>query len=120
MTLGGTDPAGLTTRCAQLFAHNLPPDVEIVAVLGLGVDSADLPSRVIVKRNVPNMAAEMMQADLLVTSAGRTVYEAAAVGTPVVVLAQNAREATTRTSAMTQAWCFSASGHWSTTPKCSR
>ena len=50
MTFGGTDPAGLTTRCAQLFAHNLPPDVEIVAVLGLGVDSADLPSRVIVKR----------------------------------------------------------------------
>jgi spore coat polysaccharide biosynthesis predicted glycosyltransferase SpsG len=36
----------------------------------------------------------MMEADLVITSAGRTVYEAAATGTPVVVLAQNAREAT--------------------------
>jgi spore coat polysaccharide biosynthesis predicted glycosyltransferase SpsG len=30
----------------------------------------------------------------VLTSAGRTVYEAAATGTPVVVVAQNAREAT--------------------------
>ena len=40
------------------------------------------------------MADEMMEADLAITSAGRTVYEAAATGTPVVVLAANAREAT--------------------------
>jgi spore coat polysaccharide biosynthesis predicted glycosyltransferase SpsG len=42
------------------------------------------------------MAKLMMTADLLITSAGRTVYEAAATGTPVLVLAQNAREATHR------------------------
>jgi spore coat polysaccharide biosynthesis predicted glycosyltransferase SpsG len=36
----------------------------------------------------------MAEADLILTSAGRTVYEAAATGTPVIVLAQNAREAT--------------------------
>ena len=40
------------------------------------------------------MAAEMLAADLAITSAGRTVYEAATTGTPVVVLAANAREAT--------------------------
>jgi spore coat polysaccharide biosynthesis predicted glycosyltransferase SpsG len=40
------------------------------------------------------MAAEMLDADLILTSAGRTVYEAAAVGTPVAVLAQGARDAT--------------------------
>ena len=32
--------------------------------------------------------------DILVTSAGRTVYEAAAVGIPTIVLAQNQRETT--------------------------
>ena len=36
----------------------------------------------------------MLHADLVITSAGRTVYEAASVGTPVVVLAQAARDAT--------------------------
>ena len=41
-----------------------------------------------------SMAREMLEADLAVTSAGRSVYEAATVGTPVVVLAANAREAT--------------------------
>ena len=40
------------------------------------------------------MAREMLEADLAVTSAGRSVYEAATTGTPVVVLAANAREAT--------------------------
>jgi spore coat polysaccharide biosynthesis predicted glycosyltransferase SpsG len=40
------------------------------------------------------MASEMRAADLILTSAGRTVYEAAAVGTPVAVLAQAARDAT--------------------------
>ena len=36
----------------------------------------------------------MHNADLLITSAGRTVYEAAAVGVPTIVLAQNLRETT--------------------------
>jgi spore coat polysaccharide biosynthesis predicted glycosyltransferase SpsG len=40
------------------------------------------------------MATEMLEADLVLTSAGRTIYEAAIIGTPVVALAQNAREAT--------------------------
>jgi CMP-N-acetylneuraminic acid synthetase/spore coat polysaccharide biosynthesis predicted glycosyltransferase SpsG len=41
-----------------------------------------------------SVAAAMTQADLLITSAGRTVYEAAAVGIPTIVVAQNQREAT--------------------------
>lgn len=39
------------------------------------------------------MAFSMQQADLLITSAGRTVYEAMAVGVPTVVLSANLREA---------------------------
>lgn len=39
------------------------------------------------------VAHEMQRADLLITSAGRTVYEAMAVGVPTIVLAANLREA---------------------------
>ena len=41
---------------------------------------------------VPSMAAAMRGADLVITSAGRTLYEAAATGTPAISLAVNARE----------------------------
>jgi len=41
-----------------------------------------------------SMAAEMAAADVVITSAGRTVFEAASTGTPVIVIAQNVREAT--------------------------
>jgi spore coat polysaccharide biosynthesis predicted glycosyltransferase SpsG len=34
----------------------------------------------------------MHQADIVFTSAGRTVYEIASIGTPMIVLAQNHRE----------------------------
>jgi len=36
----------------------------------------------------------MLKADLIFTSAGRTVYEVASIGTPTLVLAQNKREMT--------------------------
>lgn len=40
-----------------------------------------------------SVAYQMQRADLLITSAGRTVYEAMAVGVPTIVLAANLREA---------------------------
>ena len=36
----------------------------------------------------------MLHADLIFTSAGRTVYEVASIGTPTIVLEQNEREST--------------------------
>ena len=36
----------------------------------------------------------MFEADLIFTSAGRTTYEIASVGTPTIVMAQNERELT--------------------------
>jgi spore coat polysaccharide biosynthesis predicted glycosyltransferase SpsG len=71
---GGTDPARLTD-----LAREALPDVELDVVR-----PAD-------KRGV---AAAMHQADLLLTSGGRTVFEAAAVGIPTIVLCQNMRELT--------------------------
>ena len=91
LTFGGTDPSGLTSRFAHVL-QDLP--VELIVILGPGAREQALPTSCTVLRDVRSMAAEMMRADVIVTSAGRTVYEAAVTGTPVVVVAQNAREAT--------------------------
>jgi CMP-N-acetylneuraminic acid synthetase/spore coat polysaccharide biosynthesis predicted glycosyltransferase SpsG len=92
ITFGGTDPGGLASRAATALCRQI--DGQVRAVVGAGAGPHQYPPEVEVLRNVNSMAAEMMEADLVITSAGRTVYEAAATGTPVVVLAQNAREAT--------------------------
>lgn len=92
VTFGGTDPAGLSKRIGTRLHDSLEASVRIV--LGPGAAETDFAPDLDVVRTVPTMAEEMLAADLVVTSAGRTVYEAAATGTPVVVVAQNAREAT--------------------------
>lgn len=68
---GGTDPSNYGPRISEMF------DVTWIRP----GDNA-------------SVAYEMMNHDLLITSAGRTVYEAQAVGIPCVVLAQNHRETT--------------------------
>jgi CMP-N-acetylneuraminic acid synthetase/spore coat polysaccharide biosynthesis predicted glycosyltransferase SpsG len=93
ITFGGTDPAGLGPRFAKALSEQLD-GVEIVVIVGLGASDAEYPPSCTVRRRTRSMAAEMLDADLVLTAAGRTVFEAAATGTPVVVVAQNAREAT--------------------------
>ncbi len=92
LAFGGTDPGHLAARCARILQGQT--DCEIRAVLGPGAEAEGFPPEVTVVRQVRSMAAEMHAADLILTSAGRTVYEAAIVGTPVAVLAQGARDAT--------------------------
>lgn len=92
ITFGGTDPGQLALRCARLLADVV--DAELRVIVGHGAADVAFPAGVRVMRRVRSMAAEMMDADLILTSAGRTVYEAAAVGTPVAALAQGARDAT--------------------------
>ncbi len=92
ITFGGTDPAGLALRCANLLAGALSQEVRVVT--GPAGSREGFPEVVDVASEQVSMAEELMAADLAITSAGRTVYEAAATGTPVVVLAANAREAT--------------------------
>ena len=70
---GGTDPHKIGERVAKLF----PVEADLI-VAGDDVQ----------------VASRMREADLLITSAGRTVFEAAAVGVPTIVLAQNLREET--------------------------
>ncbi len=77
VTFGGTDPAGLTERVSKLLS-------------GLEVRIVEPPGRDGVWRN---LAEDVAWADVVVTSGGRTVWEAMAARRPIVALLQNAREA---------------------------
>lgn len=92
LTFGGTDPGGFAQRFSSALSGRV--ETEIVVVLGPGSADVDAAEGVVVKRDVRSMAEEMADADVIVTAAGRTVFEAASIGTPVVVVAQSAREAT--------------------------
>jgi CMP-N-acetylneuraminic acid synthetase/spore coat polysaccharide biosynthesis predicted glycosyltransferase SpsG len=92
ITFGGTDPSGLALRCAALLDGELATSVRVIR--GPGARAEEFPAGTEVLDGGVSMADELMAADLAITSAGRTVYEAAATGTPLVVLAANAREAT--------------------------
>ena len=94
VTLGGSDPDGVTVRVVRALERvERPLEVQVIAGAGnphlealeraaadLVVDAHDMPSR-------------MMWADLAVTAAGSTAWELARVGTPqiTIVLADNQR-----------------------------
>jgi len=80
VTFGGTDPAGLTERVAPLLE-------------GMETRVVQPPGRDGTWRN---LAEDMAWADLVVTSGGRTVWEATAARRPCVTVLQNARESTHR------------------------
>jgi len=90
VTFGGTDPARLTEWAAE--ALDPIDNLRILAPPGVAFNNL---------RRVrhddwltdPVMARELYEADVVVCSAGRTVFEAARAGTPAVVVAANPREA---------------------------
>ena len=47
-----------------------------------------------IHKNISNISSYMQDADIAFTSAGRTTYELAILGTPAVVMGQNEREMT--------------------------
>ena len=73
VTFGGTDPTGMNDRVSRIVRHGADAFVDV-----------PIPGR--------SMAEAMRQADLVVTSQGRTVHEAAAVGVPCLSIAVNERE----------------------------
>lgn len=100
LTFGGSDPQGLTLKAARAL-EGLAPALEVVAVAGPAFsyrrEFSDLQERL--ARKVPlineaggHIADLMLEADVVVCSGGMSVYEIAALGTPGIVLGQNARE----------------------------
>jgi spore coat polysaccharide biosynthesis predicted glycosyltransferase SpsG len=98
ITFGGTDPSNLTQKTVEaLLPLAKELNFRLKIILGIGYSEKkwlqkhpELP----VLQNVNNISDHFYAADLIFTSAGRTVYEIACIGTPTIVMAQNAREMT--------------------------
>jgi CMP-N-acetylneuraminic acid synthetase/spore coat polysaccharide biosynthesis predicted glycosyltransferase SpsG len=99
LLFGGTDPNDLTGRCLR-WLDTLPGDWRITVVSGLGYPEPDALERfaaganhpIEVVSNTPIVSRYMARADVAITSAGRTVFELASLGVPMVVIPQNDRE----------------------------
>lgn len=83
VTFGGTDPSGLNVRFASLLRNY---GARVMA--GPGACTDGLEDQLL----DVTMAEAMSEADLVITSQGRTQYEAAALGVPTITVAANERE----------------------------
>jgi len=100
LSFGGSDPQGLTLKAARAL-QRLPGEIDVLAVAGPAFSSrkvfealvARLPRPVkLINEAGGHISELMLEADVVVGSGGMSVYEIAALGTPGIVLAQNARE----------------------------
>ena len=97
---GGSDPSDFTFRVYNLAKriHGDYPNMEFQFVLGAGYDntmhnlSDDKEHNITVVKDIKRVSDALANADLALTSQGRTVYELAAMGVPAIVMAQNERE----------------------------
>jgi len=98
ITFGGTDANNLSRKVLEsIYSYSEENSINIDIVLGSGYDklrTIEEFRNVNIRRDVKNISEFMLKADLIFTSAGRTVYETACLGTPTIVLAQNDRELT--------------------------
>lgn len=96
VSFGGVDPCNLTRhvlRAIDDYCAEYAIDVSVVAGLGYEhFESLEEFQSVRVYRDVKNISEHMRSADIVFTSAGRTVYEVASLARPTIILAQNARE----------------------------
>lgn len=95
---GGTDPSGLTVKVLEAVEPWCRErGIALDVVTGPGyIESRSLDgfTHADIHREVSNISQFMREADVAFTSAGRTIFELAAMATPAIVLAQNQRELT--------------------------
>ncbi|MBR4447864.1 cytidylyltransferase domain-containing protein [Methanobrevibacter sp.] len=100
ITFGGTDPNNFTEKVLEsLLAANF--DGKINVIVGLGYDGVEelvekygYKNTIQIYKNVLNISEYMFKADIIFTSAGRTMYEICSLGVPTICLCQNDREVT--------------------------
>jgi CMP-N-acetylneuraminic acid synthetase/spore coat polysaccharide biosynthesis predicted glycosyltransferase SpsG len=96
LSFGGVDPCNMTLKVLQsIYSFCTTANVKIRVILGMGyknVESLKPFPGIEIHRNVRSISDFMYEADIAFSSAGRTVYELALIGTPSIVLAQNERE----------------------------
>lgn len=91
VTFGGSDPARLADRVMRVRLMGKPHEVRVVQ--GPAAEPVSNVPTWATAVSGANMAEEMVNADLIITSKGRTQYEAAVCGTPTITIAANEREA---------------------------
>lgn len=105
ITYGGEDPQFLTLATLKgIYKLQDEFNFHITIILGPAFNNHEklykaimemgLENKISVYENVNEMVKFMKRADIIFTSAGRTMYEIATVGTPAVVTSQNYREIT--------------------------
>jgi len=97
---GGADPSNLTGKLYEICKalHPKMKDVEFHFLTGFAYEhkdeiKEDPEKNIFVHHDAKRVSTYMKEADLCITSQGRTIFELASMGVPAVVLAQNEREA---------------------------
>ncbi len=98
ITFGGVDPNNYTKKVLDsIYDYCMKKNILIEIITGFGYkeySSLKEYENVQIFNNVSNISDHMLSADIIFTSAGRTIYEIASLGVPSIVLAQNERELT--------------------------
>jgi len=98
ITFGGVDPNNYTLKVLDsIYDYCLEKEINIHIIVGFGYDkysTLQKYNKIKVHKNISNISKYMYETDIIFTSAGRTTYEIASIGTPTIVLAQNDREMT--------------------------
>ena len=98
ITFGGVDPNNYTLKVLRsIYDHCVENGINIHIITGFGYEeyhTLEVFTDATIYKNVTNISEYMRKADLIFTSAGRTIYEIASIATPAIVMAQNERELT--------------------------
>ena len=99
---GGTDPSNLNKLVydAVLAQYRIFAGIRFFFITGIGYDNERhgvvtcSEKNIFVYPNVPRVTKYLKEADLVIMGQGRSIFEAACMGVPAIVLSQNEREAT--------------------------
>lgn len=98
ITFGGTDPNNFSQKVLDAILNtNYQGRINVILGLGYGdveglVAKYQTNPSIQIYQNVSDISEYMFQADVIFTSAGRTMYEICSIGVPTICLCQNERE----------------------------